>query len=95
MVEKKNKTQKIGVSCSNDKSRHPEVFIKKCVVENCVKFSFLRVSFSIKLQLPPPSLRLQLETQAHVFSCGFYEVFKNTYFGENLQKVASATRFWL
>ena len=32
------------------------------------------------------------ETQAHLFSCELYEVFKNTNFVENLQKAASARK---
>ena len=36
-----------------------------------------------------PATLLKKETLAHVFSCEFYEIFKNTFFKEHLRTNAS------
>ena len=45
--------------------------------------TYARVSFLIKLQA------IKKETLEQVFSCKFYEIFKNTFFTEHLWTTAS------
>ena len=69
------------------------MFYKKSVLiyQNSLENTCARVSFSIKLQ----DRGLQLywkETLAKVFFCKFCEIFKNTFFAEQLRVIASDIR---
>ena len=48
------------------------MFCKKDILRNFTKFAGVRVSFLIKF--------IEKETLAHVFSCEFFEISKNTLF---------------
>ena len=60
-----------------------EVFFKNYQENTCD-----RVSFLIKLQA---GLQLIKRDMAQVFSCEFYEIFKNTFFTEHLRVTAFAS----
>ena len=64
----------------------PEVFCKKDVFENFVKFSGKRAGFSflIKLQAKPATL-LKKDTTVQVFSSEFCKMFMNSFFIEHLR----------
>ena len=67
----------------------PEVFCKKGVFKNFIKFTgnaCARVSFLIKLHA---CNFIKKETLAQVFSCEFYEISKNTFFTKHLRATAS------
>ena len=56
------------------------------------KKDVLRVSFLTKLQASAFNF-IKKETLAQVFSCGFCEICKNTFFTEHLRTTASGSRF--
>ena len=63
----------------------PEVFCKKGVFKNFIKFTgnaCVRVSFLL-------NNFIKKETLAQVFSCEFYEISKCTFFTEHLRATAS------
>ena len=59
----------------------PEIFFKKCVFKNLQNFTgnFIKKSLTLYLK----------ETPRQVFSCGIFDIFKNTYFEEHLRMTAS------
>ena len=64
-----------------DRSSRPEVFFKKVLLkfsQNSQENTCARVSFLIKLQASACNF-LKKEALAQVFSCEFWEIFKNTY----------------
>ena len=63
----------------------PEVFYKKIVLRNFVKFKGKHLR-------PEACNFIQKETLAQVFSCEFYEISKNTFFIEHLWTTASVIR---
>ena len=72
----------------NVNKQPPEAFHKKGVLKNLAKFTGKKLYqslFLIKLQ----GNFIKKETLAQVFSCEFYEIFKNTFFTEHLQTTAS------
>ena len=75
------------VSHRKARSSRPEVFFKKGVLRNSAKFTgnHLRQSlFLIKLQVSACNF-IKKEAVAQVFSSGFYEITKNTFFSEHLR----------
>ena len=71
--------------------RRPEVFCKKGVLRNLVKFTgkhLCQSLFQIKLQASGLQL-IKKETLAQVFFCEFCEISKNTFFTEHLRATAS------
>ena len=69
----------------------PEVFCKKSVFKNFIKFTgnaCARISFLIKLHA---CNFIKKETLAQVFSCEFFKIFKNTLFTEQLWRTASVS----
>ena len=70
----------------------PKVFYKKKLLLNISQIlqenTCSRVSFLLKLQASGPEL-YQKETLAHVFSCEFCDIFKNTFFREYLWATVS------
>ena len=59
-----------------------KVFLK--ILQNSQKNMCARISFLIKLQSETCNF-IKKGTLAQVFSCGFCEIFKNTFFTENLR----------
>ena len=68
----------------NGRSSHQRCFIEIGVLKNFTKFTgkYLRQSFFF-------NNFIKKETLAHVFSCEFCEIFKNTFFTEYLRTTAS------
>ena len=54
-------------------SSHPEMFCKKGVLKDFAK-----------LTTPKPATFLKKKTQAQVFSCEFYKIFRNIFFIQNI-----------
>ena len=70
------------------RSSRPEMFCNKDVFKNFKKFTgkLLRhTSFLNKVAGIKAATLLKKETLAQVLSCGFCEIFKNTYFIEHLR----------
>ena len=70
----------------HSKSSCPEVFCKKGVPKNFVKFTEKHLRQSLFFNKVPglrPATLLKEETLAQVFSYGFYKNFKNTFFIEH------------
>ena len=63
----------------------PEVFYKKSVLKNFVKFTGKHLR-------PEACNFIKKETLAQVFPCEFYEISKNTFFIEHLWTTASVIR---
>ena len=63
----------------------PEVFCKKGVLRNFVKFTGKHLRQSLRLQ---PCNFIKKEALAQVFSCEFYKISKNTFFTENIETTA-------
>ena len=59
----------------------PEVFCKKGVLRNFVKFTGKHLRQSLRLQ---PCNFIKKETLAQVLSCEFYKISKSTFFTEHL-----------
>ena len=77
---------------SRYRSSRPEVFCKKVFLkfsQNSQENTCVRVSFLIKFNKV-----VKKETLAQVFSCEFCEIFKNSFFAEDLQMTASAVNFF-
>ena len=66
----------------------PEVFYRKIVFQNFAKFTgkHLLHSFQVSGQI---CNFIKKETLAKVFSCEFFEIFKNTFLTEQLRATAS------
>ena len=78
---------------SYDQKQPPEV--RKDVLkvsQNSQENTCARLSFSIKLQTWPGTL-LKKEALAQVFSCEFWEIFKNTFFIEHLMTASVWFRY--
>ena len=63
------------------RSRHPEVFSKKCVLENFAKNNrktLVPEYFLIKFQAQACNF-IKKQPLVQVFSCGFCKIFKNTF----------------
>ena len=63
-----------------------KVFLK--ISQNSQKNTSLRVSFLIKLQASGFHNFIKKETLAQVFTCGFCEISKNSFFTEHLWAAA-------
>ena len=77
---------------SRYRSSRPEVFCKKVFLkfsQNSQENTCARVSFLIKFNKV-----VKKETLAQVFSCEFCEIFKNSFFAEDLQATASTVNFF-
>ena len=74
------------------KEQPPEVFYKKVVLKNFAKLTgkhlCLSLFFNKDVGLRPATL-IKKDTPAQMFSCEYYEVFKNTFFTEHLWTTAS------
>ena len=67
-------------------SSHKKCSVKKGVLKNFAKFSGQHLCQSLFFhKVSGPSTFLQKETLAKVFSCEFFEIFKNTFFTEHLR----------
>ena len=64
------------------------MFLK--ISQNSQENNRTRVSFLIKLQASPYNF-IKEETLVQLFSCEFYELFKNTFITEHLRATASAS----
>ena len=64
------------------------MFLK--ISQNSQENNRARVSFLIKLQASPYNF-IKKETLVQLFSCEFYELFKNTFITEHLRATASAS----
>ena len=76
----------INIINKNSRSSRPEVFCKKGILKNFTQFTgkhLCQSLFLIQLQAEACNV-IKIETLAQVFSCGFYEIFKNTYSIEHL-----------
>ena len=71
------------------RSSHQRCFIKEYVLKTSVKFTekHLRQSFFFNKVAD-----FKKETLAQVFSCEFWEIFKNTFFTEHLRKTTPVNR---
>ena len=56
-----------------------EVSYKKVALDTCIGLSFQKIAGSVTYSKQTPT---------QVFSCEYFEIFKNTYFEEHLRKTA-------
>ena len=79
----------------NSRSSHEKCSIKKVFLKispNSQENTCARVSYLIKLQASTCNF-IKNEIRAQVFSCEFFQIFKNTYFTEHLWTTASETLY--
>ena len=76
---------------------HPEVLCKKGILKNFTKFTGKHLCQSLFLNKivgqSPVCNPIKKKTMTQVFSCEFCEIFKNTFFKENLWITASVLQF--
>ena len=76
----------LSVNCSRLRNSHPEMFCKKDLLKNFAKNTRKQLCHSLFFE----SLRalacnfIKKESLAQVFSCKFFDIFKNTFFIEHL-----------
>ena len=69
-----------------------EVIYERCslkILQNPKENKFIGAPFLIKLQACRLQFIIKKETPMQMFSCEFFEIFKNTFFTENLLTTAS------
>ena len=66
----------------------PELFYKEGIHKNSAKFTRKHLCQSLFFERPETCNFIEKESLTQVFSCEFWEIFKNTYFEEHLRTAA-------